>query len=105
MLMSAGLGTRLKPFTDLEPKALIPVMGVPTAQFSLDALAQAHVETIVANIHHQAEKARAGLESLERGNARLVISDESALLMGSGGGIAKALPNFGHRPFYWLNAI
>jgi NDP-sugar pyrophosphorylase family protein len=104
MLMSAGLGTRLRPFTDLEPKALIPVMGVPTAQFAVDSLTRAGVETIVANIHHQAEKARAGLEALERSNARLVISDESALLMGSGGGIAKALPHFGDRPFYWLNA-
>jgi MurNAc alpha-1-phosphate uridylyltransferase len=104
MLMSAGLGTRLKPFTDLEPKALIPVMGVPTAQFSMDALVRANVQTVVANIHHQADIAKAGLERLDRSRARLIISDESALLMGSGGGIAKALPHFGDKPFFWLNA-
>jgi MurNAc alpha-1-phosphate uridylyltransferase len=104
MLMSAGLGTRLRPFTELEPKALIPVMGVPTAQFAIDSIIRAGVEMFVANVHHQAEKAKAGIEAMERGNSRLIVSDESALLMGSGGGIAKALPHFGNKPFFWLNA-
>ena len=104
MLTAAGLGTRLRPFTDLEPKALLPVMGIPTAQFSVNSLVQAGVQSIVANVHHEAEKARAGLLALNRGTATMSISDESALLMGSAGGIAKALPQFGEKPFFWVNA-
>ena len=104
MLMAAGLGTRLRPFTDLEPKALIPLMGVPIAQFAVDSLARAGVERIVANIHHQAERARAGFERMDRGAAELILSDESALLLGSSGGIRKALPHFRNEPFFLVNA-
>jgi NDP-sugar pyrophosphorylase family protein len=104
MLMAAGLGTRLRPFTNLEPKALLPVMGLPTAQYAVSSLVKAGVQSIVANVHHQAEKTSAGLLALERGGASLKISDESSLLLGSAGGIAKALPYFGGKPFFWVNA-
>jgi MurNAc alpha-1-phosphate uridylyltransferase len=104
MLMAAGLGTRLKPFTGLEPKALLPVMGIPTAQFSINSLVKVGVQSMVANVHHQAERAKSGLLALNRGKATLTISDESALLLGSAGGIAKALPLFGDKPFFWVNA-
>lgn len=104
MLMAAGLGTRLRPFTNLEPKALLPVMGIPTAQFAINSLLEAGVRSIVTNVHHQAERAKAGLERLDLGQAKLTISDESALLLGSAGGIAKAFPQFRDKPFFWVNA-
>jgi NDP-sugar pyrophosphorylase family protein len=107
MLMAAGLGTRLRPFTDLEPKALLPLMGVPMAQFSLDLLASVGVTDVVANIHHLADRARPGLLALDRQQMRLSISDESDSLLGSAGGVKKALPQLQQArrgPFYLLNA-
>ncbi len=104
MLMAAGLGTRLKPFTDFLPKPLLPLMGVPMAQFGLDLLAKAGVAKVVANIHHLPELASVGLAKLDRGSARLEISDESPVLLGSAGGIRKALPCFGGRAFFLLNS-
>lgn len=111
MLMAAGLGTRLRPFTDLEPKALMPLMGIPMAQFALDLLAQQGVTHVVANIHHHAESARAGLLGLDRGGMNLEISDESDQLLGSAGGLKKAMsifretgPQKGTAPFFLLNA-
>ncbi|OFZ54417.1 MAG: hypothetical protein A2428_16110 [Bdellovibrionales bacterium RIFOXYC1_FULL_54_43] len=104
MLMAAGLGTRLRPFTDQMPKALLPLLGVPMAQFAVDALSAAGVKKIVANVHHHADRARAGLESLELAAAELVISDESDCLLGSAGGLKKALVHFGDEPFFLLNA-
>lgn len=104
MLMAAGLGTRLRPFTEREPKALLPLLGVPMAQFALDALAAAGAEKVVANIHHHAVRAREGLLALERPGMELEISDESDELLGSGGGIRKALPSLGGGPFYLVNA-
>jgi NDP-sugar pyrophosphorylase family protein len=104
MLMAAGLGTRLRPFTDLEPKALLPLMGVPMAQFALDAAVRAGVERVVANVHHHAQRARSGLEALDRGKAELLFSDESAELLGSAGGLRQAAPQFGSEPFFLLNA-
>ena len=105
MLMAAGLGTRLRPFTDQVPKALLPVMGVPMAQFALDSLARAGVTRVVANVHHLAPIARAGLLALERpASMEIIISDESGLLLGSAGGLREALPYFGGEPFYLVNA-
>lgn len=105
MLMAAGLGTRLKPFTDLVPKPMLPLMGVPMAQFAVDMLAQAQVENIVANIHHLPELSKEGFKSLELPQScKIQISDESQLLLGSAGGAKKALPLLGAGPFYWVNA-
>lgn len=104
MLMAAGLGTRLRPFTDVCPKAVLPLLGVPMAQFAADALAEAGVARVVANLHHHAQVAEADLRKLDFQGADLQISDESDLLLGSAGGIRKALPRFGGRPFFLLNA-
>jgi MurNAc alpha-1-phosphate uridylyltransferase len=104
MLMAAGLGTRLRPFTEMCTKALVPVMGVPVAQFAVDLLVRGGVKNLVANIHHRPEQARSGLEALDRGKASLAISDESAQLLGSAGGYRKALPLLGSGPFFALNA-
>jgi mannose-1-phosphate guanylyltransferase len=104
MLMAAGLGTRLRPFTDLVPKALMPVMGIPVAQYALDSIAHAGVRKSVVNIHHHAAQAREGVLGLERGAMELVISDESDLLLGSAGGLRKALPHFDGEPFFLVNA-
>lgn len=101
MLMAAGLGTRLRPFTELQPKALLPVMGIPCAQFALDMLSRAGVRRVVANVHHHAELAR---ESFSAMSSSIRISDESGLLLGSAGGIAKALPELGSGAFFLVNA-
>ena len=104
MLMAAGLGTRLRPFTDLEPKALLPLMGVPMAQFAIDAAVQAGVKRIVANVHHHPTRTQSGLAALIRGSAELVVSDESNELLGSAGGLRKASHHFNGEPFFLLNA-
>ena len=104
MLMAAGLGTRLLPFTQFQTKALLPVLGVPVAQYAIDSLLHYGVEQIVANVHHQASQAAVGISALEYGAARLMVSDESFQLLGSAGGIRKALSYFEGRPFFLANA-
>ncbi len=105
MLMAAGLGTRLRPFSDLLPKPLLPVMGIPVAQFALDSLAAAGASRVVVNVHHLADEARAGLQVLDAHGMQICVSDESRELLGSGGGIREALPLLGERePFFLLNS-
>jgi MurNAc alpha-1-phosphate uridylyltransferase len=122
MLMAAGLGTRLRPFTDLLPKPLLPVLGVPILQFAIDAVREASVDEICINFHHLPEVTRLGVEQLDWrrlclreketpsspaiANApRVMLSDESKLLLGSGGGLRAALEHLGDKkPFFWLNA-
>src|SRR5688572_3800538 len=94
MLMGAGLGQRLRPFTDFCPKVLMPVMGIPVAQYSVDALVAAGVEKIVANYHHLPEQSKLGLKNLDLpSHTKLILSDESDLLLGSSGAYKKALPH------------
>lgn len=102
MLMAAGLGTRLRPYTDAVAKPLLPLMGVPMAQFGLDLLKRAGVTRIVANVHHLAQHTGQALRFLE-GPEEWIISDESQQLLGSAGGMAKALPHFENQPFFYVN--
>ena len=102
--MAAGLGTRLRPFTEKKPKPFLPVLGVPVVQFAIDSLKEAGIQKAVINIHHLAEKAKQEIAALDWGGIDCTVSDESKLLLGSGGGVRKALPILGKRPFLLFNA-
>ncbi len=102
MLLAAGLGTRMRPLTDVLPKPLVPIGGRTLADRALDRLEAAGVETVVVNVHHFAEKMQAHLAARTR--PQIVISDERERLLESGGGIVKALPLLGAEPFFVVNA-
>lgn len=104
MLMAAGLGTRLHPFTQFRTKALMPVLGIPVAQYALDGLLEAGVTQLVANVHHLAEDSSKRLLGLDYGSARLSLSDESEQLLGSGGGIKTASDQLSEGAFFLANA-
>lgn len=102
MVLAAGLGTRLRPLTDRMPKPLIPVAGRTLLDRCLDRLAEAGVRRVVVNIHWLGSQIREHLEA--RHDLEIVISDESDLLLETGGGIAMALPLLGDAPFLAVNA-
>lgn len=89
MVFAAGLGTRLKPITDTIPKALVPVCGQPLLAHVIEKLAAAGYDEIVVNVHHFAEKIKEYLSSNDFG-VKILISDESDLLLETGGGILHA---------------
>jgi MurNAc alpha-1-phosphate uridylyltransferase len=102
MVLAAGLGTRMHPLTDQMPKPLVPVGGRRLLDHVLDRLADAGVERAVVNVHHMADQ----IVEHVRGRRRpeIVISDERQCLLGTGGGVVKALPELGDGPFFHLNA-
>ena len=51
-LLAAGLGTRLRPLTDLVPKCLVDIGGRPLLDIWLDALAAAGIDEVLVNVHH-----------------------------------------------------
>ncbi|MBU6153171.1 MAG: nucleotidyltransferase family protein [Bdellovibrionales bacterium] len=104
MVLAAGLGTRLRPFTERTPKPLIPLYGIPCIEFVLLSLQKAGVREAVVNIHAHADQVRAHLHSSARGSLQIAISDESRLLLGSAGGIRHALPLLGKEAFFSMNA-
>lgn len=103
MVLAAGLGTRMRPLSATRPKCLIPVAGRPPLDRVLDQLAAAGVQTAVVNLHYRAEAIRRHLAS--RTSPRIVFSDEGERLLDTGGGVAKALPQLGAKPFFVANAI
>jgi MurNAc alpha-1-phosphate uridylyltransferase len=102
MVLAAGLGTRMRPLTDRMPKPLVRVAGAPLLDHVLDRLADAGVETAVVNVHHFAEQIEAHLKGRKR--PRIVISDERAQLLDTGGGVVKALDTLGSAPFFHVNS-
>jgi MurNAc alpha-1-phosphate uridylyltransferase len=102
MVLAAGLGTRMRPLTDTMPKPMVPVAGKPLLDHVLDRLAEVHVATAVVNVHYLPDQIVQHVKG--RAAPRVVISDERDLVLGTGGGVVKALPLLGDAPFYHLNA-
>jgi len=101
MVLAAGLGTRMRPLTDTRPKALVEVAGRPLIDHVLDRLVAAGVETAVVNVHHFADQMEAHLSG--RKDLRVLISDERAALLDSGGGIQHARRLLGEQPIFVAN--
>lgn len=102
MIMAAGLGTRMRPLTDDRPKPMVTVMGKPLIDHALDRLVAAGVTLVVVNIHYRADMLRAHLAG--RKDVQIILSDETGELLGTGGGVVKAMPHFGGHPFFILNS-
>lgn len=93
MIFAAGLGTRLRPLTDHMPKALVPVGGVPLLHRLLTKLYAAGYTHAVINIHHHAAQIIDFLAAHDYG-MHIDISDESDMLLDTGGGLRHAAQFF-----------
>jgi MurNAc alpha-1-phosphate uridylyltransferase len=102
MVLAAGLGVRMRPLTDRMPKPLVRVAGSPLLDHVLDKLADAGVSEAVVNVHYLPDQIIDHVA--KRSRPRVIISDERDVVLGTGGGVVKALPLLGNTPFYHLNA-
>jgi N-acetyl-alpha-D-muramate 1-phosphate uridylyltransferase len=102
IVLAAGLGTRMRPYVGDVPKPLVKVGGKPLIDYGLDRLAEAGIERVVVNVHYLADTLERHLAA--RKAPRVVISDERGELLGTGGGIAKALSKLGDAPFFLINS-
>jgi N-acetyl-alpha-D-muramate 1-phosphate uridylyltransferase len=102
IVLAAGLGTRMRPHNGSIPKPLVAIGGKSLIDYVLDRLADAGVESAVVNVHHLADALERHLAPRQR--PRILISDERGVLLGTGGGIAKALPQLGSAPFFLVNS-
>ena len=103
MILSAGLGTRMRPLTLGKPKPLVSVGGRPLIDFALATLAAADIRHVVINLHHLGEQIRDYLGDGRDRGFRIEYSFEE-VLQGSGGGIRDARRLLGSGTFVTLNA-
>lgn len=88
MILSAGFGTRLSPYTDTLPKALIKYRDIPMINYQIERLIKTGADEIVVNAHHHSEKM---LEYFSKNNfgvkINIIVEDK---ILGTGGGILNA---------------
>src|SRR6476620_10311578 len=94
MLLAAGLGTRLAPFTDKHPKALAPVGDITLLEWSVRYLQRFGINDIIINVHHFADQIEAAIAQANGFGSRITVSDERDEVLETGGGVKKAAPFF-----------
>lgn len=105
MLLAAGEGTRLRPYTNILPKPAIPFLTVPLAAHALGFLRQVQINKLVVNTFHLPNKIHELFHKLPHGARELSFSDEVGEILGSGGGLGKARQHFlGGGDFLMMNA-
>jgi MurNAc alpha-1-phosphate uridylyltransferase len=102
MVLAAGHGVRMRPLTDSVPKPLVKLKGRALIDHVLDRIADAGVTRAVVNVHYLADQIEAHLD--KRSSPQIVISDERAQLLETGGGVVKALKQLGPEPFLIHNS-
>jgi mannose-1-phosphate guanylyltransferase len=98
MLLAAGLGTRLRPYSLHKPKPLFPVLNIPLLQLTLNRLRNAGFETVIVNAFHLKDQIKAALV-----NEKGVILQEESKVLGTGGGLRMALCHLGTEPVLVVN--
>lgn len=104
MILAAGRGERLRPLTNSVPKALVEVQGESLLERHLRALTSAGIETVVINLGWLGEQIVDSVGSGLRYGLNVVYSPEGDNILETGGGIHRALPMLGAKPFLVINA-
>jgi MurNAc alpha-1-phosphate uridylyltransferase len=102
MVLAAGLGLRMRPLTERMPKPLVSVAGRTLLDHVLDKLGNAGVSEAIVNVHYLPDQIIDHVAGRKR--PRMTISDERNEVLGTGGGVVKALPLLGDEPFFHVNA-
>lgn len=92
MILCAGLGTRLRPWTLEHPKALVPLGGIPMLRRVAHNLHEQGFDDIIVNVHHFADQILKYIDEGNLGESKVSVSDESDALLDTGGGILRAEP-------------
>ncbi|MDR2207101.1 MAG: nucleotidyltransferase family protein [Flavobacteriaceae bacterium] len=97
LIFAAGKGTRLKPFTDHHPKALVLVNGISLMERNIKYLQSFGINDFVVNVHHFGEQIVEFLKKNSNFGAKIEISNEKNELLETGGGLmfARKFLDFG----------
>jgi MurNAc alpha-1-phosphate uridylyltransferase len=103
MILAAGRGERMRPFSDRVPKPLLEAGGHRLIEYHLAALARAGVRDVVVNLSWLGERIREALGKGDRHGLSITYSEEGPIPLGTGGGLHRALPMLDGNPFLVVN--
>lgn len=98
MILAAGFGTRLLPYTLKRPKPLFPILNTPLLLATIRRMQSAGIEKIVVNSHHLKDQLRSALADFPG-----VMLQEEEVILGTGGGLRKAAAHFDEGPVLITN--
>ena len=104
MILAAGRGERMRPLTDKMPKSMLEVNAKPLIQYHVENLVQAGIVDIVINHALFGEQIEACLNDGKALGASITYSVEGDQPLETAGGIVRALPLLGDKPFVTVNA-
>ena len=102
IILAAGLGKRMRDFDPAIPKPLIKVNSKPFIQYSIDLLNEIKTKEIIINVHYKSDEILKFIKSLSQTN--IIVSDESDLLLDTGGGIKKIFNKYNINKSLVLNS-
>ena len=102
MVLAAGFGKRMLPLTQNIPTPMVKVDGITLIDRVLDRLTAAGAHRAVVNVHYCGDVLIAHLK--DRKSPKIEISDEQDALLDTGGGVVRALPMLGKKPFFLVNS-
>ena len=103
LILTAGLGTRLRPLTEVRAKPAMPVAGEPLIRRIARWLVSQGVPDLVLNLHHRPETIAAAMGDGSDLGARVRYSWEQPVVLGAAGGPRQALPIIGADTFFLIN--
>jgi len=99
MIFAAGLGTRLRPLTDDRPKAMVELRGMPLLEITIRRLRYFGYRQIIINVHHYSKMIVDFLAQKKNFGIEITVSDETSMVLETGGGLQKAQWFFDDEPF------
>lgn len=99
MIFAAGLGTRLRPLTNDRPKAMVKINEMPLLEIVIRRLRYYGYRDIIINVHHYAKMIVDFLASKQNFGIDITVSDETSMVLETGGGLKKASWFFQDEPF------
>jgi mannose-1-phosphate guanylyltransferase len=103
MILTAGLGTRLRPVTDLYAKPAIPFLNIPLLYYPTHFAELMGIRSLVLNTHYKPEQIQTLAREIDRMGFQTTCSHEPGTPLGSGGGIWQAREHLKHGDFLVAN--
>ena len=101
IILAAGLGKRMRDFDPIIPKPLIKINNKPFIQYAIDLLNEIRTKEIIINVHYKSDEILKFIQSLRQKN--IIVSDESELLLNTGGGILNMINNSSDNDYLIFN--